>query len=261
MWAFRIRKPKLKVKRLSENSNPLAKNAAAPLYEQLKFALKEMISSCALGPGDAIPTETELCKRYDVSRITVRRAITELEDEGVLEKRHGKGTFVTLPKMETSLLNLGGFSESFALRRYRVEKEILEMGEQDADEDLGDKLAIVPGSKLLHISRLITADSTPITIESSYFSLDLFPGLLDEIHDDTSLYSLMQTKYGREVKHAKRVINCRISTPKECEIFHCNSGDIMFEVEKTVYGDERETPLQYSMLLTPSARMNLVIEI
>ena len=246
---------------MSETSNPLAKKAAAPLYEQLKFALKEMIASCALGPGDAIPTETELCKRYNVSRITVRRAITDLEEEGVLEKRHGKGTFVTLPKMETSLLHLGGFSESFALRRYRVEKEILELAEQKADDDLAEKLAIEPGVNLLHISRLIRADSTPITIESSYFSLELFPGLMEDIHEDTSLYSLMQAKYGREVKHAKRVINCRISTTKECEIFHCNSGDIMFEVEKTVYGDDRSIPLQYSMLLTPSARMNLVIEI
>nr|WP_321524779.1 GntR family transcriptional regulator [uncultured Cohaesibacter sp.] len=246
---------------MSENSNPLAKNAAAPLYEQLKFAIKEMISSRALGPGDAIPTETELCKQYDVSRITVRRAITELEAEGVLEKRHGKGTFVTLPKMETSLLNLGGFSESFALRRYRVEKTILEMSEEAADEDLGARLGIAPSAAVLHISRLITTDGTPMTIESSYFSLDLFPGLMNEIHDDTSLYSLLQTRYGCEVKHAKRVINCRVATPKECGIFRCTSGDIMFEVEKTVYGEDRSVPLQYSKLLTPSARMNLVIEI
>ncbi|WP_316860191.1 GntR family transcriptional regulator [uncultured Cohaesibacter sp.] len=246
---------------MSEKSNPLAKNAAVPLYEQLKFALKEMIATCALGPGDAIPTESELCKQYDVSRITVRRAITELEAEGILEKRHGKGTFVTLPKMETSLLHLGGFSESFAFRRYHVEKTILEMNEEEADEDLSDQLAIDIGARLMHISRLISADSTPITIESSYFSLDMFPGLMCEIHDDTSLYNLLQTKYGRKVEHAKRVINCRVATPRECEIFRCNSGDIMFEVEKTVYGEDRSAPLQYSKLLTPSARMNLVIEI
>nr|WP_320144092.1 GntR family transcriptional regulator [uncultured Cohaesibacter sp.] len=247
--------------RLSENANPLAKNAAVPLYEQLKFALKEMISTRALGPGDTIPTEPELCKQYNVSRITVRRAIADLEAEGLLEKRHGKGTFVTLPKMETSLLNLGGFSESFGLRRYHVEKSILELGEESAGEDLGQKLGIDPSATVLHVSRLITADSTPFTIESSYFSLDLFPGLVSEIHDDTSLYNLLQTKYGREVKHAKRVISCRVATPKENTIFHCKSGDIIFEVEKTVFGEDRTIPLQYSILLTPSTRMNLVIEV
>ena len=81
-------------------------NNAVPLYEQLRVALRERLDSGVLDPGERLPSETELCQKYGVSRITVRRAVDELVEEGILERRQGKGTFVA-PKRRISIQKRG----------------------------------------------------------------------------------------------------------------------------------------------------------
>ena len=118
---------------LSQTSDNLARQDASPLYMQLKNSLTEAIQSGRYAPGDPVPTETQLCAQYGVSRITVRRAISELQDEGLLEKRHGKGTFVSFRRMETSLVDLAGFSDSYSLMGYKVSKVLLGIEPGSAD--------------------------------------------------------------------------------------------------------------------------------
>lgn len=245
---------------MSQSADSLARQDASPLYLQLKNSLTEAIRSGRYAPGEPVPTETQLCEQYAVSRITVRRAISELQDEGFLEKRHGKGTFVSFRRMETSLVDLAGFSETYSLQGYKVSKQLLGVTQGAADSALAQKLAISKGAPILTIRRLIIAVDTPMTIEISDFPLALFPDLASEIAGATSIYQLLKTRYGREVRHARRVINVRLAGPDEREHLHCRSGEPLFEVEKIV-SDEAGTPLQRSLLLTPSNRVNFVIEV
>ncbi len=94
---------------------PLDNNNAVPLYEQMMMMLRERLDNHVLDAGEKLPSEAELCKSYGVSRITVRRAIDELVEEGYLEKKQGKGTFVTqkraaIPVMSISEHATVGFS-------------------------------------------------------------------------------------------------------------------------------------------------------
>ena len=94
---------------------PLDNNNAVPLYEQIMMMLRERLDNHVLDAGEKLPSEAELCKSYGVSRITVRRAIDELVEEGYLEKKQGKGTFVTqkraaIPVMSISEHATVGFS-------------------------------------------------------------------------------------------------------------------------------------------------------
>lgn len=104
------------------------------------------------------------------------------------------------------------------------------------------------------------AADAPMTIEISDFPLALFPDLAHEIAGASSIYRLLKTRYGREVRHARRVINVRLAGAEEREHLHCRSGEPLFEVEKIVF-DEEGIPLQRSLLLTPSNRVNFVIEV
>lgn len=245
---------------MSQPVDSLARQDASPLYLQLKNSLTEAIRSGRYAPGEPVPTETQLCEQYAVSRITVRRAISELQEEGLLEKRHGKGTFVSFRRMETSLVDLAGFSETYSLQGYKVSKVLLGVAEGSADSALAQKLALAKGAPILTIRRLIMAADAPMTIEISDFPLALFPDLAAEIASASSIYRLLKTRYGREVRHARRVINVRLAGPEEREHLHCRSGEPLFEVEKTVF-DDAGTPLQRSLLLTPSNRVNFVIQI
>lgn len=245
---------------MSQSADGLARQDASPLYLQLKNSLTEAIRSGRYAPGEPVPTETQLCEQYAVSRITVRRAISELQEEGFLEKRHGKGTFVSFRRMETSLVDLAGFSETYSLQGYKVRKRLLGVTEGNADGNLAQKLAIPRGATILTIKRLIIAADAPMTIEISDFPLDLFPGLASEIAGAGSIYGLLKTRYGREIRHARRVINVRLAGPDEREHLNCRSGEPLFEVEKIVF-DEGDIPLQRSLLLTPSNRVNFVIQV
>ncbi|UFJ39937.1 GntR family transcriptional regulator [Brevibacillus humidisoli] len=89
----------------------LNKTSLKPLYEQLMDAIKKDINEGVYSIGAQLPAETELCEKYGVSRITTRRAITELVEQGILRKLHGKGTFVTSNKLKRELIAVNGFTE------------------------------------------------------------------------------------------------------------------------------------------------------
>ena len=236
----------------------LDKGASTPLYERVKAKLLDEIHSGRYGPGGPVPTESRLCEIYNVSRITVRRAISELQDERFLEKRHGKGTFVSLPRMMSSLLDVGGFTENYPMRGYPLTKILLNVNVGKADESLARELCIAPGAPIVTIQRLIKVEKTPMTLETSDLPLDLFPKLDERILDSGSLYTLLKEEYGRVVTFAKRLINVRLADTMEQSYLECRNMEPLFEVEKTVF-DADKVPLERSLLLSPASRTTLTI--
>ena len=94
----------------------LDKESAVPLYEQLKLSLSKKIEEHVLQEGERLPSEAELCAEFDVSRITVRRAVDELVEEGVLERRQGKGTFVASSRMSVQMMPMNEVVQGFYTR-------------------------------------------------------------------------------------------------------------------------------------------------
>ena len=92
-------------------TNRLIPTNAEPLYRQLMARIRDDVSSGVYPPESQIPSEQEMCARYGVSRVTVRRAISELTDEGILRKQQGKGTFVCTPKLCRDLRDINSFHE------------------------------------------------------------------------------------------------------------------------------------------------------
>ena len=90
-------------------TNRLIPTNAEPLYRQLMARIRDDVSSGVYPAESQIPSEQEMCARYGVSRVTVRRAISELTDEGILRKQQGKGTFVCTPKLCRDLRDINSF--------------------------------------------------------------------------------------------------------------------------------------------------------
>ena len=103
-------------------TNRLIPTNAEPLYRQLMARIRDDVSSGVYPAESQIPSEQEMCARYGVSRVTVRRAISELTDEGILRKQQGKGTFVCTPKLCRDLRDINSFHECRSEER-RVGKE------------------------------------------------------------------------------------------------------------------------------------------
>jgi DNA-binding GntR family transcriptional regulator len=165
-----------------------------PLYRQLKESLRKRILNDEWKHGDKIPSESELSAEYSVSRVTVRNAIAELENEELLVKKQGKGTFVCQPKIQRKIEHLSSFTSACEANGLKARARIIRRETLDPNEDQQEKLGLVPGERILYIQRLRFADADPIMIENNYFPFNRFRFLLEEPMEG-SLYELLKTKH------------------------------------------------------------------
>lgn len=147
-----------------------------PLYQQLIEELSKYISDEKLLPGDQILTEPEISQKYGVSRATVRQAIQELVNAGVLVKLHGKGTFLAEPKVKMNVNSFGSFSSMAQEQGFRPSTEILCFQElPDPGDKIRKRLALSDGDRVIYLNRLRYLDENPALIEKTYIPKKLFP--------------------------------------------------------------------------------------
>ena len=172
----------------------LSTETAQPLYLHLKNQLLKNISSGSYAKGQKIPTENELAKNFSVSRITVRKALQELEQEGLLVRHQGKGTFITDHSLRRDISHNSSFTEicraTGQVPGARTIKSVIEDATQQDETELG----IASGSKVIVLERIRYADNTPVAIEFSRFP-EQFSFLIEEDLNNSSLIDLLAEKH------------------------------------------------------------------
>ncbi|MEI0563963.1 GntR family transcriptional regulator [Brachyspira pulli] len=166
-----------------------------PLYIQVKNFIKEEYVN-KLEHGDNIPTELELMEHFNVSRITVRKAVNELIKEQVLVKRQGKGTFVIRQKIEKKIVINSmrnkpvALSDLFTSSGHIVTSKIINISLSNADKDMQSYLMLDESDKVIVIDRIRTIDNIPM-YEKNYLSYNKYPFLLDGKFESDSLYKTL----------------------------------------------------------------------
>jgi len=146
----------------------LDKTTAIPIYYQLKEWLRAEIAKGAWKPGDLIPSERDLSEQFGISRMTVRQALNELREEGLLRREQGRGTYVAEPKIEQRLTRLSGFTEDMKRRGLRSETRVLRQMWVEAPVPVSRALRISAGKQVVLLERLRMAEQEPMAIESCY---------------------------------------------------------------------------------------------
>jgi len=162
-----------------------------------------MIEAGEYASDQKLPSERELSRRFGISRITVRQALSDLAQEGRVYTRIGKGTFVTDPACCQPLGSLFGFSESVRRQGRVPSSTVLEAGLVPAEADIAGQLRIEPGSELVRLRRLRLADGVPVVLELTHLPHAAAPGLLQRIADDVSLYAVLEESYGLRMSWAE----------------------------------------------------------
>ena len=172
----------------------LENGSAQPLYIQLKNQLLESIATGIYAKGQKIPTENELVQQFSVSRITVRKALKELEQEGLLIRYQGKGTFVADHALRRDISRNSSFTEicrsTGLVPGARTIKSVLE----DATASDIEELGVEPGSKIVVLERIRYANEVPVAIEFSRLP-ERFSFLIQEDLNDASLIQVLAEKY------------------------------------------------------------------
>ena len=216
-------------------------NSIIPLYRQLMDLILVDISSGKLKPNQKIPTEEEFSRLYSISRMTVRKALAQLVEEGILSKKQGKGTYVREPKMVEDLEEANSFTN---LCRRNGKKPggrtlIFDL-EEPSDRDIKE-LRLIQGEKVIHIQRLRTADDEPVMLENLYFPGHL-KAIMTENLEDSSLYQILQDKYGLRDEDYQIEIETSECNPYESSLLGIKSGSVLLLVREIIY-DQYGSPL------------------
>ncbi len=227
-----------------------------PLYKQLKDVLLKAICSQELKHFQKIPSEAELARTYSISRITVRNAISELVEEGVLIKKQGKGTFVSGATLERDFHTIVGYSESMKQQGYRPGRIILEKRIVLDDPDhVKSKLQLKEMDQLIHIRRLLLADDEPLIFENTYYPIK-YSFLLEQDLSNISMYQLLQETMGVTPFKALRTIGISYADSMKAELLNIKENMPLLVVHEHVF-EQNGDPLHYSISYAISSKTNI----
>lgn len=213
-----------------------------PLYHQLRQILVSKIEAEDIAPGEALPSEKELEEQYNVSRITVRRALSELAAEGYVDRQPGRGTFVLQRKIEHRSGRPGGFREDLANQGFQVKSEIVQHEYRPVPHNVARRMGVDDGRPLLYFKRLVYADGEPIGMTKGYHNFgEEITFTREELASD-SIFRLLENKYGITLQRVDRTIEATLPTEEEMELLHVTRAAPMLLIELIVY-DAGEQPV------------------
>ena len=192
--------------------------AAQPLYSMIAGQAEELIASGRWQDGDRLPPERELCRHFDVSRATLRQALAELEDRGLVTRHQGRGTFVSRPRAQLPIVGVFSIREAMEAHGMRMTTRVLRVERVEADRGLAADLACMPGEAVIFIERLRIGDDEPMVLDTAHLRAELFPGLESVDFEQRSLYDVLESDYDRTVAEASETLEPVILTPRECAL-------------------------------------------
>ena len=222
----------------------------SPLYHQLMQRIRADIEQGTYPTGSRIPPEHELEKLYQVSRVTVRRALAELTSEGLLERKQGKGTFVAAPRGDLRLKSLHSFRDTCKLNGVRPSTDVIHAKGVLADAEDAEELNLPKGGRVLEILRVRRADGVPVVLERNRFSM-AYAWLQDQDLGG-SLYNLLR-EYGVEPKLALHDVSLRFADAEEARWLAVDEGAPLVCLHEVIY-DHRGRPLHNSVQLIRGER-------
>ncbi len=218
-----------------KQSKNINKQSPIPLYYQIMNQLREKIARGEYPVEGALPPERELVETYQVSRMTIRQALSELVNEGILVRRKGIGTFVAPQKIEQALSSLTSFTEDMAQRGMKASSRIISFKEIIPDPTIRKTLGLHTEEKAFECVRLRLADEEPMALETTTLTAALCPGLERETLENQSLYKVLAEQWGIELDYATQSLEPILAPPYEAKLLHIAPGAPLLLIHRVTY--------------------------
>lgn len=215
---------------LSEHLQSLDESSTLPLYQQLQRKLREAIESRVIGTDDALPAERELAEELAVSRITVRKAIDGLVEEGLLVRRQGSGTFVS-NRVEKNFSKLTSFSEDMRARGRKPHSAWLNRAPGTVTPEEALTLRSSPGTPVYRFHRIRYADDAPMALEYATVLASCLPSV-DAV--ESSLYEALERTGNRPVRALQR-LRAVLLTAEQAQLLKAQEKDAGLLVARVGY--------------------------
>ncbi len=235
----------------------LQRNGGEAIYSQIAKLLKEEIASF-LTPGQCLPSENELAERFGVNRHTIRRAVGDLIAAGLLERRHGKGTFVLDDPTDYVLGSGTRFTETFESLGKTASNRILRKLVIPARGGVATRLRLTENDPVIWIESLRLADDRPICVISHFLPQRTFPDLLEGYHGG-SLHEHLGVRHRLKLRRIESLVSAVLPQGDDASLLGMPQNQPVLRV-KSVNVDERDgTPLEYALTRFRADRIQLRI--
>jgi GntR family transcriptional regulator len=206
-----------------------------PLWHQAEQALRALIERGEWATGSQIPNEDKLGTMLGISRITLRHALRNLEEAGLLRREHGRGTFVRSATEVAGARGLTSFTEEMVTLGLVVGTRLLKAEIVPATADMADALDIEPGVDMVRLRRLRLGNNAPIGIQTAHLPAARFPGLFDEAGQMGSLYETLRNRYGITPVEAREVYRVGLVSAEDADLIGQPAGTPAFVVERVAF--------------------------
>jgi GntR family transcriptional regulator len=231
-----------------------------PFYQQLYEILRGKIVNGEWKPGDMMPPESELIEQYQVSRNTVRQVLDLLVQEGLIYRQRGRGTFVSHPTLEQTMLRIISFTEDMEQRGFVPSTEVLSAQIVTEPSDIAGKLHMDEGEELAVIERLRLADGEPMSVEKSFLIHRYCPNILRYDYARNPLRQVLERDYRIRLVHARQVIRAVMASDELAEILDIKMPSPLLFIERVTYSQDM-FPVEYLEIFYRADRYSLYNEL
>lgn len=227
-----------------------ARLPAPTLYRRIRDELRERIVGGAWQPHDRVPSESELMKRYAVSRITVRQALGDLEKEGVIFKVPGKGSFVApvrTPKTAQQLGRLQGFAEAMGAAGHEIRNRVLSVRDVPAEAAVAGRLGVALGDPVVEIRRVRHLGSRPVSLDVTWLPRHLGTRVAREDLAARDIFAILEADCGVALGHADLTIDAAPADDEQAALLDVPAGSPVLHVERLTCAQDG-LPIDYEHL-------------
>lgn len=207
-------------------------------YLQIEEEIAQRIESGEIEPGRRIPPEREFCEQLGVSRMTVRQALSRLEQRGLLVRQQGRGTFASRPKIPQSATLLRGFFEEMVGQGMVPTSRLVSAEERVAPVGLAQALDLRLGESVYAIVRVRYANTVPVVVERSSFPSRIVPGLLDMDLEQGSIYRILEEAFGARPVRATQSLEVAPAEAWEASVLEVPVGSPLMLVQRTSWDEQ-----------------------
>lgn len=214
---------------------PVDSKSPVPLYYQVESDLRRLIDSGGLKPGDPVPPEHELCRRYDVSRQTMRMALSRLVEDELISRTAGRGTFV-MPRSARSKFYLDrSFTQQMTDMGRSARSRVLDTAIDTVHENDGEALRQYIGAECFRLARLRIGNDEPVGIQYATILTSSCPGIEEFDFETESLYDVLATQFEFAIREIRHAVTAVLAGKQEASLLDVKEGAALLAVDTTAF--------------------------
>ncbi|MDR5818287.1 GntR family transcriptional regulator [Caballeronia sp. LZ033] len=222
-------------------------DSPVPLYAQIKDTLRTGILDGRYPPHSRMPSESELQAMFDVSRITIRQALGDLQKEGLIFKVHGKGSFVSQPRAFQNVTSLQGFAEAMSEGGHDILNRVLSFDIVPAADEVAARLGLAPGSPVAEIHRVRLLNRAPVSYEISFLPEHFARPLARAELVTRDIFLILENDCAVPLGRADLAIDAIAAPVEIAQSLDVKKGAPLLRIERLTHGADG-TPVDFEYL-------------